>query len=157
MAELRRGLGALVVVVGLVATPACAKSTHRVAMPRRSASPVAVLRTYLEALDAHDFVTARALLDPHWRSLLGTRWDEMAANVRHIGNVRLQLAVPEDTALDPRTETGYVDRYDLQVNFDLQVYNPNAIDRRPHAYGYTLIRVSPAAPWRLVGEGMIPA
>jgi hypothetical protein len=50
-----------------------------------------------------------------------------------------------------------VNSYDLQVNFDLQVYDLKATDRRPHAYGYKLIRVSSSAPWRLDGEGLLQA
>ena len=153
----RRAATTLVLAVWLLATPACVSSSRGVSMPPASAPPMAVLRTYLSALNTHNVRLARALLDPNWRALMGARWDEMAANDRRIGNVQLQLAAPAATAWDPRTKVGYVDRYDLQVNFDLQVYDPNATDRRPHAYGYTLIRANPTAPWRLAGEGLLQA
>ena len=139
-------VGLVVVVVALVGAGRFAvwltgRQTAEVAMPSADARPDEVVRTYLEALDAHDCGTAVALRSTRQDSRqLARIW---CREVHHLRAVEVEPAVVTTG------EVEVVTRYDLSYRPFTHVDWPSAGHR---VWTYALERASPSAPWRITDE-----
>jgi hypothetical protein len=145
----RRGLAvggvlALAALAALTAWAALATGVivHQeqdVAIPPRSATPTQVVRAYVEALDAHDCDTARALGVPDW----GPNTDLWCDDVR---SVRL-LSIDDDGHEGRRRAIGVR----LDISWRLGHDDGTIEDAHDAIWGYVLCRTP--AGWRICNEG----
>ena len=151
------GLVAILVVVAIymmVSMP-----SKDVDMPASDASPEEVVASYVDALNVHDCDTAVALAaESHQEST--RRWCRSVA-----GLTKLQVGNPvvEPSAISQRsdltssaTAADATDVVRVPVTFDVKwrLFRSDAsMTEGTTDWGYVLMRESPTAPWRLVGEG----
>jgi len=127
--------------------------TRDVPMPAASAEPQVVVRSYLDALDAHDLDTARALLTPEHRAQVERTSGNWFANLRSLRDVRLQPAE------DDREGYGVGSRYPYAVrvpaSFDLRLFFDQPAGDGPMTWTFVLVRASVDDPWRIRDEGPV--
>lgn len=138
-------LGLLALVVGgvLAWTLLPPRQQADVPMPADDAAPEQVVAAYLQALDAHDCDTARALTTDRLRSSASS-WCEDLAGLSEV-DVRASAPVRAD-ALGAGVD----------VTFDLDwrlFHDDGSMPEGPTTWGYGLVRADADAPWRLDVEG----
>jgi hypothetical protein len=105
---------------------------------------------YVSALDAHDIVTARALLTPaHARVVQGAA-DSWFRNVVSIK--QLQMNKPFKDPYDAR-HLHYNHCVGMGVSFALEQHQVMSMPNGPTVWGYTLCRNSRGRRWRIADEG----
>jgi hypothetical protein len=120
-----------------------AVSFASVDVPPDDATPEAVVRTYLRALDAHDADTAAELYPPP------NGLPSFACNVRGIDGVSVASGVP---TADAPAGGGTVR---VRAQFTIEVYDEAAAGRSngPTGETYYLNRRNADGPWRIVSSG----
>ncbi|MGO1384108.1 MAG: DUF4829 domain-containing protein [Arachnia sp.] len=151
------GLAAILVVVAiyLMAT----MPSKDVDMPSDDASPDVVVAAYMEALDAGDCETAKALVVPSNHTSAQTWCSQVAS----LSDTEVATPVPEPAGLSNptslRTEGKSVtsrEVVDVRVKFTLKRSfsgRDMALPDGRNDWGYLLQRESPEEPWRIFDEG----
>jgi len=151
------GVAAILVVVAIylmVTMP-----SKDIDMPADDASPEQVVAAYMEALDAGDCETAKALVIPS--SHESTQW--WCSQVASMSDATVAAAVPEPAELSSSANlqssgesAASREVVDVRVTFDFR-RRPFAGDISlpdgPTHWGYFLQRGSPEEPWRIFSEG----
>jgi hypothetical protein len=141
-----------VTVVAVVAGPGTLLAlapARQVPVPADDAAPDLVVRAYLDALDAHDLDTARALLTPERRAAVEQSRGNWFVNLRSVRNVR--LAPPVDT---PYGQGGYRQAVRVPAKLDVTLFfEPAEDDQGTFTWGFVLVRNTPSEPWRIADEG----
>lgn len=143
------GLAAAATSLAAVIAGAAGASTERVALPPRDASPVAVVRAYVAALNAEDGRTVRTLREgPLAESWLG--------NVDHISDLHVTGVFeekPQWSGLPPETR---VVRVGVRFNLDRTIWSSfvdPSLEERPTGWGYLLTQDSANGRWVIFDEG----
>jgi hypothetical protein len=144
-------VGVLVVVAAAVAYQVLPpRQTRDVAVPADDATPEQVVTAYLDALNAHDCGTARAVMT-------AATWDRDKSWCEHVGALTdvdvgdHYTERPEDSGHSVPEEVANV-----RVTFDLDwrfPYVSGSMDEGATAWGYLLVRDSPESPWRIFDQG----
>jgi hypothetical protein len=124
---------------------------RQVALPPAGAAPAAVVRAYVDALDAHDTGTALALWVPAERAGLRETW---LSDVDTVTGVRLGRPAHERPAWSGHRADQAVVR--VPVRFDLRwrwLHGDGSMPSGRTDWGYLLVRVSPGGPWRIFDQG----
>lgn len=113
-----------------------------VAVPPDDAPPAAVVRAYLDALDAHDCETAAAT----WAPEPDFDVEESCRGTASVTDIEVSEPLP-----GPDAVTTNVD-----VHFDIQPrwWSQDKSMVGPTTWAYDLRRDTSDAPWRIVGGGM---
>lgn len=126
--------------------------TRDVPMPRSDAGPEQVVRSYVDALDAHDCDRAASLTSRGWAE----HAREWCRDLRSISDLRIGDAAPED----PETAGLPTSWEVLHLPVTLRLtHRLGRGDRtrdtgdEPSMWGYRLARPNADSPWRIVGEG----
>jgi hypothetical protein len=119
-----------------------------VPMPAGNASPEDVVRTYLDALSAHDCVTAESLMTPGTRSL---SW---CHDVATLGNVQVRRPVtqqPQTLGIAPTSQVVVVP---VIFTLEWRLFHRNGfIGQGATDWRYSLVRSSARGPWRIFQQG----
>jgi hypothetical protein len=142
--------GAVAVVAGpgrlLALVPA-----RDVAVPPAGADPRAVVRAYLDALDAHDLDTARELLAPEYRAQVERTQGNWFVNLRSVRDVR--FAAVEDA----RDGYGVGSRYPYAVRvpaaFEVRLFFGKPAEDGPLSWHFIVVKSRPGDPWRILDTG----
>jgi hypothetical protein len=105
---------------------------------------------YVSALNAHDIVTARALLTPvHARVVQGAvdSWFRNVVSIKH-----LQMNKPFKDPYDAR-QLHYNYCVGMGVEFAVEQHQVMSMPNGPTESGYTLCRNSRSRRWRIADEG----
>lgn len=139
---------ALLVAAAYVLLPP--RQSEQVAVPAAQATPENVIRTYIRALDAHDCVTAEALVTDDMRS--GAK--SWCRNVAHLSRVDINRHVVEQ--LQDSGRSVHEEVANVPVTFDLDwrlFHNDASMDEGRTVWGFLLVRDSTSAPWRVFDQG----
>lgn len=149
-----RRLTALVVAALIAAIAAYwllpARQTGDVGVPPREADPEQVVSAYLDALNAHDCDTAKALTTSHAKDS-AEMWCEEVASLMDVDVHDHRMESPEYTGHSAPEEVANVG-----VRFDLNwrpFHNDSSLPEGSTTWGYLLVRDSADSPWRIFGEG----
>ncbi|HEU4369011.1 MAG TPA: hypothetical protein VFV05_12385 [Methylomirabilota bacterium] len=122
---------------------------RQVPVPADDAAPVVVVRAYLDALDAHDLDTARAVLTPERRVAVEQSQGNWFVNLRSVRNVRLDPAVDA-----PHSRGAYRQAVRVPAELDVTLFFETAgREGGSLTWGFVLVRNGPEEPWRIADEG----
>ncbi|WP_395696278.1 DUF4829 domain-containing protein [Nocardioides sp.] len=147
-------LGASVLV--LVVTAAVAylllppRQTGDVAVPAPSASPDQVVTVYLDAVNAHDCDTARAVMTEGAEDG-ATSWCEDVASLTDVDVSDHVMERPQDSGHSAPEEVANV-----PVSFDLNwrpFHDDVSMPEGATTWGFLLVRESADSPWRIFDQG----
>jgi len=127
------------------------RQTSDVAEPAPDATPEQVVTVFLEALNAHDCGTAKAVVSESAKESVWS-WCERVAGLTSVdvGDHVTQRA--EYSGRVAPEEVVYV-----PVEFDLSwrpLRTDGSMDEGPTTWGYLLVRDSPDSPWRIFDQGV---
>ena len=131
----------------MLATGCSGSRSRSVSLPPVTANPQRVVTAYVNALDAHDVRTARALLTPAHARLIASEVDSWFTDVKSIKHLRMSR--PTIDRADPRSM-----RAAVSVHFVLDQYKAESMPNGPTNWGYTLVRQAANQRWLIDGEGM---
>ena len=147
-------LSAVVVAMVLLLVGGCGNGPERhVALPSAGASPQDVVRAYVNALDAHDIDTARALLTSEHSKDVKGQTDSWFSNVRSIADLSISAPVTESGRSDTAAK-GYRFVVYVPVEFTLRQRHQVSMPDGPTNWGYLLARNTDTTRWLIVVEGM---
>lgn len=139
------GATAVVLIGGFVAFDQFSGRMLRdVDLPPTAATPSQVVTTFLDALDAHDCDTAQDLATEAYREVAKT-WCSDIASLRNAKVLQVNAVNAGDTA------TG------VSVAFDVKwrlFRGDGSTDGSGMTWGYSLVRESRDAPWRIRDHGV---
>ncbi len=152
-------LGVAAILVAVAIYLMVTMPSKDVDMPADDASPEQVVAAYMEALDAGDCETAKALVIPSSHEST-QRW---CSQVASMSDATVAAADPEPAELSSSANlqssgesAASREMVDVRVTFDFR-RRPFAWDISlpdgPTSWGYGLQRESPAEPWRIFAEG----
>jgi hypothetical protein len=140
--------GCVLAVVAVALLASGCGGHHRAAqLPPVTANPQRVVTAYVNALDAHDVRTARALLTPAHARLVASEVDSWFTNVKSITHLRVSRPTIDRSA-PPAMHAA------VSVHFVLDQYKQESMPNGPTDWGYTLVRNGPNQRWLIDGEGM---
>ena len=114
-----------------------------VAVPPTDATPAEVVSAYVDALDAHDFDTARTLLTPPARRNAEPWFDA----VDTLTNLHVLGAHPRGPGF----------RVDVAVEFDVTwrwLHDDGSMPEGTNPWGFRLERETEGDPWRIFDQGL---
>lgn len=138
----------ILIVAGLGTAWVLTGPTRHVPVPPRSATPEEVVRTYLEASNAHDVATMNALTagNAPRESRFRRTWI--------VGDVKTYPAAPESAAGGSAAE-GW--RQAVRVDVDMHMVKGDDMNMPDHTdayWGYILGRQTSSERWRIIDQGV---
>lgn len=130
--------------------PSLTSTARRLVLPV-NATPEAVVRAYLEALDAKDVDTARHLLSERHASQVAGEVDSWFTNVESISDVHVGNTRPESR--QGAAAQGSRDAVFVPVDFTLKQKHEETMPNGPTVWGYVFVRNSAKERWLIVDEG----
>ena len=141
---MRRFQGLLAVGAVLV-TAGVGCSRERVPLPPADATPQEVVRAYIDAVNAADCSSLRALSEPEGFSTLWCRGDVKLTNVR--------IAEPRPDGCCG-VSGSHAESRNVPVVFDRRGGDVSFPDERDAAWGYILVRDETGQRWRVADQGV---
>jgi hypothetical protein len=126
------------------------RQTNDVAVPAPTATPEKVVKTYLDALNAHDCDTAVSLMTESAKDSAKS-WCEDVASLTDIDVSDHFTESPKDSGHSAPSEVANV-----PVTFHLNwrpFHDDGSMGEGATAWGYLLVRDSTDAPWRIFDQG----
>jgi hypothetical protein len=143
-------VGAVAVIAGpgrvLALVPA-----RDVPVPAADAEPQHVVRSYLDALDAHDLDTASTLLTPDYRQQVERTGGNWFANLRSVRDVRVSAA--EDARDGYGVGSHYPHAVRVPATFTVRLFFDQPTGDGPLNWSFVLVRESVTEPWRIHDGG----
>jgi hypothetical protein len=124
-----------------------------VPVPAADAEPQHVVRSYLDALDAHDLDTARTLLTSDYRQQVDRTGGNWFGNLRSARDVRVRAA--EDARDGYGVGSHYPYAVRVPVTFELRLFFDQPVGDGPLNWSFVLVRKSVNEPWRIRDEGPV--
>lgn len=141
---------ALVVAVAVALVLLPPFKSRDVGLPPDSAEPDEVVVAYLDALDAHDCDTAKALMTGGAREIAAD-WCTDVASLDDI-----EVGGWSASGLWPAGAKRHPESADVAVTFDLDwriFHGDISMPEGKTPWGYQLVRTGPDGPWRISGQG----
>jgi hypothetical protein len=143
------GLAAAVTSLGAVITGAAVSSTERVSLPPRDASPVAVVRAYVAALNAEDGRTVQILREgPVAESWLG--------NGNRISDLHVTGVFEEKPQWSGLPPEARVVSVGVRFNLDRTIWSSfvdPSMEEGLTVWGYQLTQDSASGRWMIFNQG----
>lgn len=119
------------------------------ALPPASASPEAVVRAYVAAINRHDLATTTALLTA--QAANNFNQDDSFSNIISISHLTISPARNESSSY--AASRGYRQVVHVPVEFQLRQHRVESMPDGHTFWGYLLARNSDSQPWRILDEG----
>ncbi|MBO2447155.1 DUF4829 domain-containing protein [Actinomadura barringtoniae] len=142
-------LGAVAVYAATSGTATCGKKVRDVPSPPPSASADQVVRSYLDAVVAHDRRTVRDLSLPKYYETQESAADSPFCNWKSLTNLKVDAPVA-----DHYERGGYSQAVRVWVNFDLHQKDEVSMRNGNTPWSYLLVRNADSERWRVAGEGV---
>ncbi|GAB3862336.1 hypothetical protein GCM10028801_27710 [Nocardioides maradonensis] len=147
-------LGAVLVAVVAVGAGALALSlrttTGQVAMPPDAATPQAVVKAYLAAMNAHDCNTAEALSTGNGVQETHLWCDDVGS----LGNISVRSALREKPGWSGQPASAEVMNVPTEFDLDWRAFHDDgSLPEGRTPWSYLLVRRSPDQPWRIFDQG----
>ena len=138
-----------VLMLAALTLTSCANGPEReVTLPPVTADPETVVRAYVDALDARDIDTARALLTTQQAALVEGAEDSWFTNTESIDNLDITAPVRvEPSSKFPQHAAVY-------VQFDLTQEHEMSMDNGRQTWGYFLTRGGADERWLIDNQGV---
>lgn len=118
--------------------------------PAPPASPSAVVRAYVTALNSHDTARARKLMTPEWAGVVSRQVDGWFTNLVRIQALRIGRP-RSDRAVGSARHHRFV--LYVPVTFNLSQKKQTSMRNGPTTWGYVLVRDQRSARWQIDGDG----
>jgi hypothetical protein len=124
------------------------RQTRDVPMPAANASPEDVVRTYLEAVGAHDCGTAESLMTR------GTRTLSWCHDVATLSNVKVRAHLAEQPRVFGQPPNRQVVVVPVVFTLEWRLFHRKSfIGGGATPWRYSLVRSSSGGPWRIFNQG----
>jgi hypothetical protein len=144
------GGGVMAAKAMLFGGSACDESlVRRVPAPPETAPPETVVRSYLDAVMAHDKATVRELTVPSFYDHEQSTHPSAFCVWKSISALEIAPAYP-----DTYERGGYRRVVNVLVDFVVKSRDPAAFHDGRRPWGYLLVRNSSAERWKIIDEGL---